>query len=169
MAEEKCPPRQHNTTKEYVDTQNVSLKEYFDMRISDIYKFMSAAEKAHDENADEVQKSLDAHFDFQEKAIKVAADASDKRLEGMNEFRATLTDQSKTFVTTEKFDSFKEYVDTKIDQLKVDIQKIEISDATLSGKASQSQVVLAYIFTGIGALIGIISLILSIIDRLSRT
>lgn len=66
----------------------VSLKEYFELRISDI-----------------------------DKSTKLAAETLEKRLEGMNEFRAQLEKQTGTFLTKENFESRLLLVDSKLDAL----------------------------------------------------
>lgn len=42
---------------------------------------------------------MDTRFDAVEKAVETADAANEKRLDSVNEFRATLTDQQKTFIT----------------------------------------------------------------------
>lgn len=46
-----------------------------------------------------LKEHFDARFDAVEAAVKTADAANEKRLDNVNEFRATLTDQQKTFIT----------------------------------------------------------------------
>lgn len=50
---------------------------------------------------DTLKAHFDARFDAMEKAVKVADAANEKRLDNVNEFRATLETQQATFVTKE--------------------------------------------------------------------
>lgn len=68
--------------------KSISLKEHFNERINDI-----------------------------KEAAKVALTAMDKRLDGMNEFRNQLNDQTKNFVTKESVDERFMSMQSKIDAL----------------------------------------------------
>jgi hypothetical protein len=65
----------------------VSLKEYVDQKQEDL------------------EEKIDLHFKLVELATKKAEDKLDLRLEGMNEFRNALKDQSATFITRCEFDA----------------------------------------------------------------
>lgn len=67
----------------------------------------SAHERAHDQEHDMTEKALDK-----------AVGAMDKRLEGMNEFRASLKDQSQTFARIDTVDALRERI--------VAIEKLDI-------------------------------------------
>lgn len=125
----------------FVDDTNISLREYFDMRFNNL------------------EKALDERFLAQEKAIMVANEASNKRLEGMNEFRESLKDQATRFATRDELNSLSLLISTKLDGIDKDIKAIQISDAVLSGKASQTQVIIAYVISILGVLFGIINLV----------
>lgn len=87
-----------------------------------------------------------------EKATTIASANLEKRLEGMNEFRAQLKDQSNTFLTRAEHQSYTEKVDS-------DIRVLRESKATLEGKASQKSVNLSTILAVIGITIAFISLV----------
>ena len=53
----------------------------------------------------EMEKRYEQRFDAQEKAVLKAEVATEKRLEGVNEFRKTLSDQQSTFVSKEVSDA----------------------------------------------------------------
>jgi len=108
-------------TKTNTDWSNiVSLRDYFDSRLSSV-----------------------------EKETMLAKESMEKRLEGMNEFRDSLRDQSNKFITREEMRS-----------LVLDIQGLRESRAELYGKASQSSVYFAYLISIIGFLVGVINLFL---------
>jgi hypothetical protein len=69
----------------------------------------------------------------QNRSINVARESMEKRLDSMNEFRATLKDQSATLVSLNTFNAWKDKTDS-------DIRELRDSKAKLEGKADQSQV-----------------------------
>jgi hypothetical protein len=130
----------HGYVDKQIDKQEVTLREYFERVIRDL------------------SSNLDARFAGQEKAITTANAANEKRLDTMNEFRSSLSDQSKMFVTGAMFDSYKASSKTEIDRLLSDIESLKITRATLDGKASQSQLTIAMALSLIGLLTSIISI-----------
>ena len=120
------------------DEDYVSLKEYFDMRLKHI------------------EETMNERLVSQASAVKIAHDAVERRLESMNEFRQSLTDQNKTFVSLAEFDAYKTMVRHDLSRLSTDITSLNLSRAELSGKASQSQVLLSLA-------IGITSLVITIV------
>ncbi len=107
---------------------------------------------------DNLEKSLDERYITQEKAIAVANEASNKRLDSMNEFRETLRDQNKTFITQAEHNSLIALVNEKFDTIEDSIKAIQISDAVLAGKASQSQFIVVLIISIVGLIASIMRL-----------
>jgi hypothetical protein len=134
------PAESSNITNKHIDEQTVSLKEYFESRLCSL------------------DKRLDDKFRSIQDAVETALAANEKRLDGMNEFRNTLTDQNRTFVTKVEFSGLKDLINNKFDDLENAIKEIQISDATLAGKASQSAVIIAYLISIIGLAVGLFSL-----------
>lgn len=64
-----------------------------------------------------LKKHLNQRFKDIKDAIRVASAAMDKRLDGMNEFRNQLNDQTKSFVTKESVDERFTSMQSKIDAL----------------------------------------------------
>ena len=86
----------------------VTLKEYIESRLSSIHE-----------------------------ATTKAYDSMNRRLEGMNEFRASLRDQAAQMVTTKELNAFR-------DKVEADIRSLRESRATLEGKASVISVYISY-------------------------
>lgn len=142
---------------------NITLKEYFESKIS------------------ELESQFNIKISALEKATIVAATAMEKRLEGMNEFRDQLRDQTGTFVTRPEYDQqmlrtgddLKSLSDIKAQfigrpehvgmlvKLNEDIRVLRESKANLEGKASQSSVNIAMVV----AIIGIVLSLVSIVSR----
>lgn len=133
-----------NATRRYVDLHDVTLKEYFDMRITDL------------------EKSLDERFSSQEKAVKIAVESSNKRLEGMNEFRQTLSDQTRNYVTKSEYEAGQNAVRDGLYKIQEEIKSLQLSRAEIAGKASQNQANVALAMALIGTLMGLIGLAMNI-------
>ncbi len=124
-------------TQGYVDKGDVTLKEHLESRICNL------------------EKTLNERFVAQEKATHNALVANEKRLDSMNEFRETLRDQTKSYVTKAESNVIIDTMCHRIKSLEDIVKDIQISDAVLAGKASQSA-------TNLALLIAIISLIISV-------
>jgi hypothetical protein len=109
-----------------------------------------------------------------ERAIDKAEKTLSARLDTMNEFRASLDDAQKTFLTTDKFDMFHQRVVDDIKELQkcgsslitqrefdehlqsYAILKTDVD--TAKGKASTAQVYFGWLLAGISLILGIIHL-----------
>lgn len=113
----------------HIEEPTVSLRDYFDSKIT----------------------SLD-------KATSVASSNMERRLEGMNEFRAQLKDQAALFFTRAEHQAYLEKVDA-------DIRVLRESKATLEVKASQKAVTFSTIVALIGVILAIASLLHSFMEK----
>jgi hypothetical protein len=112
----------------------VSLEKYLETRLEDQRVF------------------FDSRIDAIEKATCEATLSLNKRLEGMNEFRAALKDQNSTFLPRNEYE-------VQHEKLENDIKVLRESKAMLEGKASQQSVNFSTLIAIAGVLIGIIALI----------
>ena len=119
------------TEKDYV-----SLKEYFSSQLCAL------------------RKQYDERFRVLELSTKEAKADMDKRLEGMNEFRQQLKDQSATFIARPEHEAV----------LK-EIQGLRESRAELAGKADQSQVLWSLIMSVVGIVIGVIAVFVKVLVK----
>ena len=101
----------------------------------------------------ERDKKFDERFEFQKDAVASALASMDKRLDGMNEFRASLQDQTRNQVSKSEFQSFKDATDK-------DIRMLRESKAELDGMASQSSVNLSLGISVLGLLVGSMSIVM---------
>jgi hypothetical protein len=101
-------------------------------------------------------------YDLKEgiKEAKTAADTAsclarnsmDKRLDEANHLRNDMRNLESTFVTQKTYEAAHQALLDKVDMLRIDA-------AELKGKASQSSVIVGYLFSAISALLAIIALI----------
>ena len=99
-----------------------------------------------------LEKYVDTRIDAIEKAVAIAYQAMDKRLDGMNEFRDTIKDLNKSYITRNEHDIVCQ-----------DIQSLKESRAEIAGKASQNSVNTAQIISVVSALLALISVVLHFI------
>lgn len=78
--------------------ESVSLREYVEALRAADQQAITAALAAQ-------ERAVAAALAAAEKAVLKAEAAADRRFEGVNEFRQTLTDQAATFATREKVDA----------------------------------------------------------------
>ena len=116
-----------------IDDNHVALKEF-------VEKVIEGHERLNE-----------ARFQSVERAVDVASKQMEKRLEGMNEFRDSLKDQTSRFFTREEFHGAH-------NPIIKDIEELKLSRAALEGKASQKSVNVAYAISAIGIVISIVSL-----------
>jgi hypothetical protein len=67
---------------------------------------------------------LDEKFRSRDKAVEVALSGMDRRLEGMNEFRAALNDLTKTLVSRTEYDTAHREIVHYVEQLRLDVTKL---------------------------------------------
>lgn len=80
----------------------------------------------HDRIA-EFEKRVDQRFSLNDRALNVALDALEKRLNGMNEIRESMRDQAATFVNRESFAA-----------LEVRLRNLEAFKDNTQGKTAQT-------------------------------
>jgi hypothetical protein len=106
----------------------------------------------------ERDRKFDERFQFQKDAIATALASMDKRLDGMNEFRASLQDQTKNQVSKSEFQVFKDGTDK-------DIRMLRESKAELDGKASQSSVNFSLGISVLGLIMSSISIVMRLRNK----
>lgn len=114
--------------------KNVSLKDYFDIRFSELIKY------------------IDTKFLGIEKSTLLAQENLNTRLEAMNEFRNSMKDQAQQYITRADHE-------TLIAKTDADVRYLREATAESKGKASQQSVNIAYLFAFIGIIIAIVGLV----------
>ena len=122
-------------------TTVVTLREYVDQRLADM------------------QRHYDTRLEAVQDATTVACEANERRLAGLNEFRAQLSDQAARLITRAE-------VDLLIARVDADIKSLQLTRAALEGKASQASVNAAQLMAWIGIALGVVGTLLSIIRAL---
>ena len=102
-----------------------------------------------------LREYIDSRLNATDKALELARESMDRRLDTMNEFRASLKDQASTFVPCTEYNAWKKAIDE-------DIRSLRDSRSMLAGKAAQSTVTVVALFTVANLVLAILSLALSL-------
>lgn len=104
-------------------------------------------------------------FGAGEEAIEKANAATEKRFEGVNEFRAQLSDQSRTFMPRTETEVLMRSIGDRIDVItklvEVNTRAIATINASRVGQQEGSRAVWGWIAGGFGLLFGIIAAIMA--------
>ena len=122
----------------------ISLRDHFSSLLVGMREFLVV-------RIDALREYTDTRFRSQEEATERARASMEKRLDGMNEFRNTLKDQGATFITKTEHAAWCDRV-----------SKLELSKATLEGKADQKSVTNAIIIALIGLALSVVSIIINL-------
>jgi hypothetical protein len=109
-----------------------------------------------------LREYVDEKLKALEQARIMAFSELERRLENMNEFRAQLNDQAKTFVTKNEHQIMFEHVTKHLDLINTDIRLLREFRALMEGKASQESVSKVAVIAGRANLIAFASLIVAI-------
>ena len=112
----------------------IELREYIDLRFK------------------EINKRIDIQFNQIKESTSLSLAQLDNRFDNTNEWRNTVSDMMATFAT-------KDVLDSKTNSLNEDIKSLELTRASLEGKASQNLVNLNVAIATIALVIGIINMI----------
>ena len=152
--------------------EGISLREYIDTRFEHILLYDKESHELRD-------KAIEARFKSLENAVELAREVLGTRLETTNEWRKTVDDILKTAVTQDTYNGAvgrlqldiieakaiaagllrQEEFERVIDNLEKDIHELQLSRATLAGKAEQSTVNVFMIITIIGMLMSAINIL----------
>jgi len=139
------------STTASIEALEKSINSKIDALEKSINSKIDALEKSFNNKHNTLEGSTDLKYNNIEKNTTLAAKSIDRRLEGMNEFRDALKDQTAKFLTKDEFNTLHNRVEE-------DIKVLRENKAMLEGKASMTSVYIAY---GIG-LIGLIIALLGI-------
>lgn len=124
------------------ENEKVSLKEHIESRFED-------CNRCHDIRIAAIEKAID-----------LAAEQLDARLATMNEFRASLRDQSATFVPRNEWEKTVEVIEKGHN---IRISALELSRAELAGKASQGSVNIALLISIFAVLTSVVGVVVRIL------
>jgi len=101
-------------------------------------------------NVNSLKEYVDTRLDAIDKAVTKAETATEKRFEGVNEFRNTLADQQRTFMPRAESENQCNSLSERISAIETKMEKLE-------GSKSGGNVVYAYLTAVISTVIAIVS------------
>jgi hypothetical protein len=132
----------------------VDLRDLITAQIQNLHTLIEANDKSYDQRFQNVVEATKSALASADRAVTKAESATEKRFEGVNEFRNTLSDQQRTFVpraeVTIKFDS----LDDRLKRIEDKILSIEGSKSGLS--------------QGWGWAVGVVGLVAAVVAILSK-
>ena len=140
---------------------DVSLREYLTALIRAERERVDARFKA-------IENAVSTAFSESQKAITKAEIATEKRFEGVNEFRLTLSDQAAQFVTRDTLAATAEKLQAGIDRNHTDQEQFARRLETMSGETQGSRITKASLYSALGLGIGAISVIVVIVTYISN-
>lgn len=129
----------------------VSLREYVDVRFCAFDRSVSDRFKAQ-------EKAVAAAIEAADRAVSKAEVATEKRLEGMNEFRAALSDNSRSLMPRSESEARIGAVSDRLEEL---IKRIDSREGRSAGRGD----VWGWIVGAIGVILALGMLILKILER----
>lgn len=126
---------------------DVSLREFFMLLANE-------REKRYDERFQAIESSTEKAFENSQRAIDKADTATEKRFEGVNEFRAALADQASSFVTRSDLTALAEKIDIQIASLR------ESRDIQAGSRLTWGSV--AGLIAAAAAVVGIVAVIVTL-------
>jgi DNA anti-recombination protein RmuC len=138
---------------------DVSLREH-------LTELIRQTEKRSDERFEAMQKAVDAAFASSQRAIDKTNEALDKRFEGVNEFRQTLSDQAVTFVTKDSMSALTDKLQASIDNNRRDLdalaKRLDLREGQEAGSKLTTGTLVTIITVGVGV-IGLIVVIANVV------
>lgn len=131
---------------------DVSLREYLMAQIS-------AAESRANLRFEAMKEQVEEAFESSQRAIDKADIATEKRFEGVNEFRAALADQATRFVTQETLAALSEKLQASIDRNRDDLTTLATRIDLREGEVTGSRLTYGNLAVLLGAFATIIGLL----------
>jgi len=146
----------HAHLQQQLDDLRTMLDERYATQVKAVDAAFAAQQQAMTTALAAAERAVATALQSAEKAVSKAEVAQEKRLEGVNEFRAQLTDQAATFVRREDVDVRLNALGDRLNETNTKVTKLE--ENRIGQTASRGSV---YAF--IGAAVGLIGITLAII------
>jgi hypothetical protein len=140
---------------------DVSLREYLTALIEGV-------EQRSQVRYANLESKVQAAFDSSQTAIQKAETATEKRFEGVNEFRAALSDQAAHFVTREAMAAMADKFDTQISQYRKDLETLGRRLDVREGQTQGSRLTTGILVTVTTVAVGVLGLVVVIANYLGH-
>jgi hypothetical protein len=136
------------TLKEYVETLIEANDKRYNQRFDDAKTAVDAALNA-------AKTAVGAALDAQKEAVAKAEQASEKRFDGVNEFRETLSDQQRTLIPRAE-------ADLRFGNIEKELATLKSGNAERRGKQIGASSLWAAIIAGVSVLVALASAVFAI-------
>jgi hypothetical protein len=140
------------TNGDFVYKDGVDLKDYFNAQIEVIRTLITANDRNYNQRFDAVTQATESALAAADRAVTKAEVSTEKRFEGVNEFRQSLADQARAFMPRSEAELLIKAVNEKVDAL--NILKITQQSENIGQKQGMAQI--ALIAGVVSALVGIL-------------
>ena len=137
-----------NLTKD----DGVDLKDLFNSQIENIRTLINANDKNYNQRFDNVIEATKSALAAADRAVNKAEQATEKRFEGVNEFRNTLSDQQRTFVPRAEIEILIKSINEKIEDLEESALTMRSQSAGIKEGAGMVALIAGVVATLIGVL-----------------
>jgi hypothetical protein len=138
---------------------DVSLREYVETLIRGVEERAQARNSA-------LEEKVQAAFESSQTAISKADVATEKRFEGVNEFRAALSDQASHFVTREALAALADKLESQLVQYRRDIEQITKRLDLREGQTQGTRLTTGILVTVTTVAVGVLGLVVVIANYL---
>jgi Mg2+ and Co2+ transporter CorA len=146
-----------------------SLHEHLVDAIAALREWIADHLHSNERLLEEMDRRYQQRFEAQQLAIDKAERTINDRLQGMNEFRATLDDQNKTFATRDELGlgltNIADKISTLDTRLNTEVRRIDNRLDTTSGTVSGADKYRAALLAGLAAALGVAALIVNLVGR----
>ena len=108
-------------------------------------------DKRYQQRSDDQTTAINAALLAAEKAVTKAETATERRFEGVNEFRATLSDQAATFISRVEFEAISE----RLRELAARLDRFE-------GRSTGLSAGWGYLIGAVGVLVGLVAVFMTL-------
>jgi len=116
-------------------------------------------------NHQDLKAYVDMRFTALIESITDTRRAMEYRLEGMNEFRDSLRDQTIQYVPKTECAVQVRQLREEGQRLSESLRSLELTRAAVAGKASRTEVLISWIISACGLLVSIAAIVVSLISR----
>lgn len=113
------------------------LHAFFVQWLTDMEKFHDERDRRYTDKFDAQDQKTQLALDASEKAVTKAEIATEKRFEGVNEFRATLSDQATNLMPRKEAEAKIDALNEKIEELKKTVQDLQLTRSEHVGSKVQ--------------------------------
>jgi hypothetical protein len=135
----------------------VDLKTLLEARVDNLKTLIDANDKNYNQRFENVLQATQSALAASDRAVTKAEMASEKRFDAVNEFRATLADQQRSFIPRNEVEVITKGINDRM-------EKVENSIILQAGKGQGMSSLWGYIVGVVGVVIAIISLLIKFIE-----